>query len=142
MADKQDETLAVFLVDSDAAAQRLLKRLQKIDETDPNVQIVDAAIADRTKRGRVKIHQTKDMGGAKGALRGGAIGVVVGTILLGPVGAVAGGAAVGVLNGLHNRFHDIGIDDKFMRGVSREVDKGKTRPLRPVRGQLGRRPSG
>ena len=62
----------------------------------------------------------------KGGLRGGAFGVVVGTILLGPAGAVVGGAAGGLLAGLHNRFHDIGIDDKFMREVTHEVEKGRS----------------
>ena len=96
-----------------------------VDEVDANVKIVDAAIADRTRLGRVKVHQTTDRG-AKGVARGGALGVIVGAIVLGPAGAVVGGAAGGVLNGLRNRFHDIGIDDKFMRQVTKEVDKGKS----------------
>ena len=33
---------------------------------------------------------------------------------------------VAVLAGLHNRFHDIGIDDKFMKRVGKEIDKGKS----------------
>jgi uncharacterized membrane protein len=66
------------------------------------------------------------MGAAKGALHGGAIGVVVGALLLGPAGAVVAGAAGGVLHGLRSRFHDIGIDDKFMRQVGKEVEKGKS----------------
>ena len=90
------------------------------------MKIVDAAIADRSKLGRVKVHQTADLGGAKGFARGGALGVIVGAIVLGPAGAVVGGAAGGVLNGLRNKFHDIGINDKFMKQVTKEVDKGKS----------------
>ena len=67
-----------------------------------------------------------DLGGAKGAVRGAGLGVVVGAIVLGPAGAVVGGAAGGVLNGVRNRLHDIGIDDKFMRQVTKELDKGKS----------------
>ncbi len=127
MADQPAQTLAVFVVDKAAGSRRLLDRLRTIDETDNNVQIVDAAIVDRSSRlGRVKVHQTKDMGAAKGAFHGGAIGVVVGALLLGPAGAVVGGAAGGVLHGLRSRFHDIGIDDKFMRQVGKEVEKGKS----------------
>ena len=55
-----------------------------------------------------------------------ALGVIVGAIVLGPAGAVVGGAAGGVLNGLRNRIHDIGINDKFMREVTKEIDKGKS----------------
>jgi predicted flap endonuclease-1-like 5' DNA nuclease len=125
MAEEQaEQTLAVFVMEDPVATRRLLKVVQAIDKRDPNVKIVDAAIADRTKRGRVKVHQTEDTAGMKGGFRGGAIGVVVGTILLGPAGAVIGGAAGGIFGGLHNRFRDIGIDDKFMKQITSEVEKG------------------
>jgi predicted flap endonuclease-1-like 5' DNA nuclease len=126
MAEDYGQTLAVFVLDKGKQSRQLLKRIQEIDDVDPNVKIVDAAIADRTRLGRVKVHQTADLGGAKGFARGGALGVIVGAIVLGPAGAVVGGAAGGVLNGLRNRFHDIGINDKFMRQVTKEVDKGKS----------------
>jgi len=125
MTDEYGQTLAAFVLDSGKQAKRLLKRIEEIDDVDANVNIVDAAIADRT-RFRVKVHQTTDRGGAKGAARGAGLGVIVGAIVLGPAGAVVGGAAVGVLNGLRNRLHDIGIDDKFMRQVTKELDRGKS----------------
>ena len=125
MSDDYGQTLAAFVLDTGKQSRRLLKRLQEIDDVDPNVQIVDAAIADRS-RFRVKVHQTVDRGGAKGAARGATLGVVVGAIIAGPAGAVVGGAAVGVLNGVHNRLHDVGIDDKFMRQVTKELDHGKS----------------
>ena len=125
MSDEYGQTLAAFVVDSPKGSRRLLKRIEEIDDVDANVKIVDAAIADRT-RFRVKVHQTVDRGGAKGAARGAGLGVIVGAIVLGPAGAVVGGAAGGVLNGLRNRLHDIGIDDKFMRQVTKELDRGKS----------------
>ena len=125
MSDDYGQTLAVFVLDTGKGSRRLLKRIQEIDDVDANVKIVDAAIADRT-RFRVKVHQTEDLGGAKGAGRGVGLGVIVGAIVAGPAGAVVGGAAGGVLNGLRNRIHDIGIDDKFMRRVSKELTKGKS----------------
>jgi predicted flap endonuclease-1-like 5' DNA nuclease len=125
MSDEYGQTLAAFVLDTGKQSRRLLKRIQEIDDVDPNVKIVDAAIADRT-RFRVKVHQTEDLGGAKGAVRGAGLGVIVGAIVLGPAGAVVGGAAGGVLNGLRNRLHDIGIDDKFMRQVTKELEHGKS----------------
>ncbi len=125
MAEEYGQTLAVFVLDKAKASRRLLKRIQEIDDVDPNVKIVDAAIAERT-RFRVKVHQTKDLGGAKGTVRGAGLGVIVGAILLGPGGAIVAGAAGGVLNGLRNRLHDIGIDDKFMRQITKEIEKGKS----------------
>ena len=129
MSDQEQvpETLAVFVLDSGAGAKRLLEAVEKIDEVNDNVQIVDAAIAERTKRrGAVKVHQTRDRGALKGGVRGTAIGVVVGTIIAGPAGAVVAGAAGGLLHSLRSRFHDIGIDDKFMKQVSKEIEKGKS----------------
>ncbi len=125
MSDEYGQTLAAFVLDSGKQSRRMLKRIQEIDDVDANVNIVDAAIADRT-RFRVKVHQTEDLGGAKGAARGAGLGVVVGAIIAGPAGAVVGGAAGGVLNGVRNRLHDIGIDDNFMRQVTKELDKGKS----------------
>jgi predicted flap endonuclease-1-like 5' DNA nuclease len=127
MSEQAPQTLAVFLLDDDKAAKAFLKVVQKIDDADKQVKIVDAAIAERTKRrGAVKVHQTEDTGGLKGGLRGSAIGVVVGSILLGPAGALIGGAAGGTLAGVHNRMRDIGIDDKFMKQTASAVDKGKS----------------
>jgi predicted flap endonuclease-1-like 5' DNA nuclease len=125
-AGRAEQTLAAFMFENGEASRRFLKTVERIDEMDRNVRIVDAAIADRTKQGRVKIHQTEDRGAAKGGVRGGTIGVVVGAILLGPAGAVVGGAAGGILAGLHDRFHDIGVDDTFMREVAKGMEKGRS----------------
>lgn len=116
------QTLAVFSVANERAARALLKRLEEIDKVDGNVEILDAAIAQKRRLGRVKVHQTIDTPGMKGARRGAAVGVVAGAILLGPAGAAIGGAAGGTLAGLHNRIKDIGIDDKFMRAVGHELE--------------------
>ena len=65
MSDQEQapETLAVFVLDSGAAAKRLLEAIDKVDEVNDNVQIVDAAIVERTKRrGAVKVHQTTGTG--------------------------------------------------------------------------------
>ena len=126
MSEKVDQTLAVFLLDSGDAARRLLKTVEKIDKGDKNVKIVDAAIADHRKRGRVKVKQTHDVSGRKGGARGGSIGVIAGAVMLGPPGAVVGGAVGATLSGLYSRFRDIGIDDKFMRKVAHDIDRGKS----------------
>jgi uncharacterized membrane protein len=126
MSESTDQTLAVFLFDDPVGARRFLTRIEEIDKLDRNVSIADAAIVDRTKHGRVKVHQTRDRGAAQTGARGAAIGVVIGTILFGPAGPAVAGAAGGVLAGLYGRFRDIGIDDGFMRQVASEIDKGKS----------------
>jgi predicted flap endonuclease-1-like 5' DNA nuclease/uncharacterized membrane protein len=128
MSDKGQAhtTLAAFTVDSGDAARRLLKAVQRIDAANDNVQIVDAAVVDRGRFGRISVHQTTDRGALKTGVRVGTLGVVVGALVAGPAGAVAMGAAGGVLGGLRGGIHDTGIDDKFMRSVSKEIEKKKS----------------
>jgi predicted flap endonuclease-1-like 5' DNA nuclease len=52
--------------------------------------------------------------------------VIAGAVMLGPPGAVVGGAVGATLSGLYSRFRDIGIDDKFMRKVAHDIDRGKS----------------
>jgi predicted flap endonuclease-1-like 5' DNA nuclease len=126
MAVQGDQTLAAFVVDNDAVAKRLLKKIQQIDKVDQHVRIIDAAVVHKAKFGRVKVHQTKDTGGMHGGIRGASIGVIVGAIVAGPAGAAVAGAAGGVLGGVHNRMRDIGINDKFMRDTGHQIEKGQS----------------
>ncbi len=119
-------TLAAFTVENDASARRLLKAVQRVDEANDNVKIVDAAIVDRGRFGRISVHQTDDRGALKTGVRVGTLGVIVGAIVAGPAGAVAMGAAGGILGGLRGGIHDTGIDDKFMRSVGKEIEKKKS----------------
>jgi len=126
MAVAGEQTLAAFLVDNDAVAKRLLKKIQVIDKNDQYVRILDAAIVHKAKFGRVKVHQTMDTGAMKGGARGATIGVIAGAIIAGPAGAAVAGAAGGVLGGLHNRIRDVGINDAFMKQVGKGIEKGQS----------------
>jgi len=126
VVEQAEQTFAAFVLDKGSQAKSLLDSIEKIDEIDTNVQIVDAAIVDRTKRGRIKVHQTRDRGALKSGARGGTLGVIVGALVLGPAGAVVGGAAGSVLGGLRGKIHDTGINDKFMKEVAAEIEKGKS----------------
>lgn len=125
MTEQAEQTLAAFVLNNDLAAHQFFKTIQKIDEADKNVQIVGAAIADRSMEGKVKVQQVADAG-KKHRLGAGAIGVVVGGVLLGPAGAVVGGATGGILAGLHHRLRGMGIDDKFMKSIALELERGKS----------------
>src|SRR5690349_1291712 len=121
-----EQTFAAFVLDTGSQAKSLLESIEKIDAIDTNVQIIDAAIVDRTKRGRIKVHQTRDPGALKSGARAGTLGVIVGALVLGPAGAVVGGAAGSVLGGLRGKIHDTGINDSFIKEVAAEIDKGKS----------------
>jgi predicted flap endonuclease-1-like 5' DNA nuclease len=74
----------------------------------------------------VTVKQTHDVSGRKGGVRGGSVGVIAGAVMLGPPGAAIGGAVGATLSGLYSRFRDIGIDDKFMRKIGKDIDQGKS----------------
>ena len=58
--DQAHTTLAAFTVENGDAARRLLKAIHRIDEANDNVKIVDAAVVDRGRFGRISVHQTTD----------------------------------------------------------------------------------
>ncbi len=125
MAKHDDRMLAVFTVADTSTGEHFLEQLERIAEHERYATITDAAVVSKSEKGKLKVHQTKDMGAAKGGLGGGAIGVVAGAILLGPAGAVVGGAVAGTLAGVYARLRDIGINDKQMKQIAAEIDGGK-----------------
>jgi uncharacterized membrane protein len=80
----------------------------------------DMVVIERRPDGKVKLHQstsTAGVGAAGGALWGGLIGLIFLAPLLGmAVGAAAGGAAGAVT--------DVGVDDKFMKGLGEKLKDG------------------
>jgi uncharacterized membrane protein len=79
------------------------------------IKIDDAAVLVKDSEGKVRIKETADMGGGKGAVIGGVVGGVVG-LLAGPVGwAALGGSVVG---GLAAKMRDGGFDDTRLKTVA------------------------
>ena len=80
------------------------------------VKLRDAVAITKTAEGKLKLHQTKDDTAKKGFLKGGAIGVLF-ALLLGPVGWVAAGAALGTGFALFDR----GIKDKLLKELGEKM---------------------
>ena len=78
------------------------------------IEIGDAAIAVKTTDGKIKLNQLVNTTAA-GAAGGGFWGLLIGMIFLNPILGVAAGAASGALAGA---LTDIGINDKFMKGLA------------------------
>jgi uncharacterized membrane protein len=78
------------------------------------IEIGDAAIAVKTADGKIKLNQLMNTTAA-GAAGGGFWGLLIGVIFLNPILGVAAGAASGALAGA---LTDIGINDKFMKGLA------------------------
>ena len=107
----RDEAQGTFVVESlksAVEAQRLT--------------LEDIAFASKEADGTVKIHQTKDAGAGKGAVRGGLVGALIGLAAPPFLAVAAVGAGVGALV---SHFRDTGVDDKLMKTLGDELEPGQ-----------------
>jgi uncharacterized membrane protein len=112
MADVPVQVIVAAYTDVNGASSALESLRQAKKEK--LIDIEDAAVITQDKDGKVKIRETADMTGGRGATVGAITGGVIG-ILAGPVGwAALGGAAVG---GLAARIHDGGFKDQALRDL-------------------------
>jgi len=86
------------------------------------IDMADAVVAVKDENGKVKLHQATNMTAA-GAASGGFWGTLVGLLFFGPffgIGTLAG-AAAGAVSGA---LSDVGIDDNFMKKLSKGFQPG------------------
>ncbi|MFP5451928.1 MAG: DUF1269 domain-containing protein [Thermoleophilia bacterium] len=77
------------------------------------ISVDDAALVYRNDTGKVKIHQTHDVSAKGGAMRGGAVGLLVGLVAApAVVAATAVGAGAGALIA---KARDSGLSEKLMK---------------------------
>ena len=111
--------LAIEFDDSLKAQEALLASLRL--HRRQAIRIEDAAIVAKDARGKIRIHQTKDVNTGQGAATGTWFGVLAGLLFMAPlVGAVLG-AAIG---GIWAKLRDIGISDKQMHEMGEQLDPG------------------
>jgi len=83
-------------------------------EAEGIVDLADAAAVYKTRRGRIKLDQTRELSTRKGAALGGAVGLVIGIALGGPVAVALAGSAAG---GVGARLKDSGISDETLKAL-------------------------
>ncbi len=99
--------------DGQLKAQEVRVELLKMQK-EHLIDLEDAVVAIKKPNGKVKLHQMYNLT-ASGAVGGGFWGALIGLIFLSPVlGALIGGA----LGSVTGALSDIGIDDKFMKELS------------------------
>jgi len=103
-----------------ASREAGLRAMDLIDAAveDGTITVEDVALVYKNDKGKVKLQQTADATGGKGALKGGALGLLVGIISAPLVPAVAVGAGVGALIG---KARDRGISDKLMKQAGQAI---------------------
>ncbi len=82
------------------------------------IRLDDAAIVVKDPRGKIRIHQTKDVTPGQGAMAGTWLGMLAGLFFLVPFVGAALGAAIG---GIWAKLRDIGISDRQMKEMGEEL---------------------
>jgi uncharacterized membrane protein len=86
------------------------------------LDLEDVVVVSKDENERIKLRQSEHLG-RKGAVAGGAIGLIAGMLFLGPVVGLGVGALVG---GITNRLRDVGVSDDFVRQVSAQLKPGSS----------------
>ena len=108
--------LLVLSFDKKDVAGQVRDRLVDLQKQEL-IQIKDACIVTRNKKGRVKFQQARDLVGA-GAVGGAFWGALIGLLFLMPLAGMAIGSIIG---GLTGKLGDIGINDEFMKDASESI---------------------
>ena len=115
-----DTEILIIEVENKAQGDFVLDEIET-QEKHHQFTVDDAALAYRNDRGDVKLRQTKDMTGGKGAAIGAGAGLVAGLLLGGPIAlALLGTAAGGIAAGLGDK----GIPDDMMRNLESHIQNG------------------
>lgn len=112
--------IAVIYKHQPEAAARTLDRLRDLDE-EYLIELHDAVIVRRNEKGKLTLQQSVNLTSA-GALGGSLWGILIGLIFAGPLGSPVGGLAGAGIGALSGYLNDYGIDDDYIRSLSKEVE--------------------
>lgn len=112
--------VAVIFKNDENGASNALTKLRKL-EKEYLIDLEDAVIVRREKEGKIKLEQSIDMSG-NFALRGALWGSLIGLIFAGPLGMMVAGTAGAGFGALKGNYSDFGIDDDFIKDLSKEVE--------------------
>jgi len=111
--------LLVITFDNMDEAGKLLGSIKELQK-EAQIQINDAAVIVKDKEGKVKVKNQADSGMKAGAIGGGILGLIIGTIFF-PIGGMLLGAAAGAMIG---KMAHLGVDNDFVKEVTAELTPG------------------
>lgn len=122
MSETPVQLIVAAFKDEDTASQAL--KMLKQAKKDGLIRIQDAAVIRKDEKGKLRIKETADVGGGKGAAFGGVVGAAIG-LVAGPLLVVP--AAVGALiGGLTAKLVDTGFSDERLKQIGEALEPGSS----------------
>jgi uncharacterized membrane protein len=109
--------LVVITFDDAEEAGRVRESLRDL-EKQGLLSLDDSAVIVKDAEGKIQVKNEMDQGLKVGAVGGGALGLLIGSIFF-PFAGIIGGALVGAVIG---KMADLGVDQKFVRDVGAALE--------------------
>ena len=116
--------LIVSVYDDERTAEQALADLKRVAK-DGNLELKEAALLVKDGRGKVRMHETQDVGAGRGALFGAITGALIG-LLAGPAGAVAGAVAGAATGGVTAAVVDMGFTKDQLEELRMSLPPGSS----------------
>src|SRR3954469_22432137 len=113
----------VAAYESEDGAEAALKDFRAMDR-EGSIELIDAAVAVHTADGKVKIEETADPSGKRGAKRGAIAGGLVGLIF--PPSIIAGALVGGAGGGVWGKLRDKGFKDDQLKEIGEGLPPGSS----------------
>jgi uncharacterized membrane protein len=130
-SDEPANVLAVALSD-ELVGRELLLAATRLGRRG-SIELTDAAVVSRDRRGRPRLAQTRDTNPAQGAWLGAWWGGLLGIVVLGWLGWIIGGLAGAGIGWLRARQRDVGVPDDWMRGLADRLERGEVAAVFEIR---------
>ncbi len=121
LKEKYASNLTAIVFDDELKAEEARLKLLRL-QREGFIELEDAVVVVKEHDGQVRFHQMQKLA-RKGGLAGSITGLIVGSILLSPLIGVVFGAVTGALSA---SLTDVGVDDRFMKGLAEGFKPGSS----------------
>lgn len=122
---KDPRQLVILGFDSTIRAEEALLAMTRLS-TEGKILLHDAVFVQRDAEGRAHVRETTDPTPGNAAIDGSIWGLLFGTILAGPVGALIGGTITAGTSALLAKIIDTGVPDAVVKELRETVTPGTT----------------
>ncbi len=125
MTNADPRKLLVLAFDSPLRAQEAFLAVTRLTG-EGHLLVQDAVFIQKREDGKVRVTETLDISPGDAALNGSLWGALIGTIVAGPVGLLAGGALSAGIGALVAKFTDIGVPDGKVEEIGKALEPSTT----------------